>query len=197
MSSEPETGPGPATHDDDASGSSRARELARIIEEHNHALHAFLRARGVRDEQEARDVAQEAYIRVLQLDEPGAVSFLRAYIFKTAANIASNRARQRATRHRLDAADDPGEPIDGLSPERRVLAQEEVAVLRLALFELPPKHRRAFVLHRFEEWDVDRIAAELAISARTVRHYLLHAALYCQLRVQGLSPRDAKAEAQR
>ena len=197
MSSEPESHPGPVTRDDDVADSARAQELSRIIEEHNHALHAFLRARGVRDEQEARDVAQEAYIRVLQLDQPGAVSFLRAYIFKTAANIASNRARQRATRHRLDTADDPGESIDGLSPERRVLAQEEVAILRLALFELPPKHRRAFVLHRFEEWSVDRIAAELEISARTVRHYLLHAALYCQLRVQGLSPRDAKAEAQR
>ena len=197
MTSEPEARPGPVTYDDDATDSSRAQDLARIIDEHNHALHAFLRARGVRDEHEARDVAQEAYIRVLQLDQPGAVSFLRAYIFKTAANIASNRARQRATRYRLDSGDEPGEPIDGLSPERRVLAQEEVAVLRLALLELPPKHRRAFVLHRFEEWGVERIAAELAVSSRTVRHYLLHAALYCQLRVQGLSPRDAKAEAQR
>ena len=176
---------------DDVGGNAHARELVRIIREHNRALHAFLMAR-VRDEQEARDVAQEAFIRLLQLNEPGAVSFLRAYLFKTAANIAANRARQRATRHRLDAADGPGEPIDHLSPEHRVLAEEEVAVLRRALFELPPKHRRALVLHRFEEWDVERIGIELAVSARTVRHYILHAALYCQLRVQGLSPADAK-----
>lgn len=197
MAPKPDNEPDPLASESDLADRSRAHDLARIIEEHNRALHAFLRARGVRDDQEARDVAQEAYIRVLQLDEPGAVSFLRAYIFKTAANIASNRARQRAVRQRLDSGDDPSEAIDRLSPERRVLAQEEVAVLRLALLELPPKHRQAFVLHRFEEWDVDRIAAELAISARTVRHYLLHAAMYCQLRVQGLSPRDAKAEAQR
>ncbi len=176
---------------DDLGASAHARELARVIKEHNRALHAFLMAR-VRDEQEARDVAQEAYIRVLQLNEPGAVSFLRAYLFKTAANIATNRARQRATRHRLDAIDGPGEPVDHLSPEHRVLAEEEVAVLRRALFELPPKHRRALVLHRFEEWDVERIATELAVSARTVRHYILHAALYCQLRVQGFSPIDAR-----
>lgn len=176
---------------DDLGFSAHARELAKVIKEHNRALHTFLMAR-VRDEQEARDVAQEAYIRVLQLNQPGAVSFLRAYLFKTAANIAANRARQRATRHRLDATDGPGEPVDHLSPEHRVLVEEEVAVLRRALFELPPNHRRALILHRFEEWDVERIGTELAVSARTVRHYILHAALYCQLRVQGLSPTDAK-----
>jgi len=197
MAPDPERTTDPVTCGEEPAWSAHARELARIIEEHNRALHAFLMARGVRDEQEARDVAQEAYIRVLQLDEPAAVSFLRAYLFKTAANIAANRARDRATRHRIDSTDDPGEPIDGLSPERHVLAEEEVSVLRRALFELPPKHRRAFVLHRFEEWDVGRIGTELAVSARTVRHYILHAALYCQLRVQGLSPTDAKAEAQR
>ena len=192
MTSDSERSTGFFSCEGDSAESTHARELARIMEEHNRTLHAFLMAR-VRDEQEARDVAQEAYIRVLQLNEPGAVSFLRAYLFKTAANIAANRARQRATRRRLDTADGSSEPIDPLSPERRALAEEELAVLRRALFELPPKYRRAFVLHRFEEWDVGRIGTELAVSARTVRHYILHAALYCQLRVQGLSPTDARA----
>ncbi len=141
-------------------------------------------------------MAQEAYIRVLQLHQPGTVNFLRAYLFKTAANIALNRAKQRHVRSRLDA-DPEGEKVDQLSPERRVLAAEEVEVLRRALFELPPKCRRAFVLHRFKEWDIERIAVELGIGPRMVRHYLLQAGLYCQLRINGLSPAAAKAEAKK
>jgi RNA polymerase sigma factor (sigma-70 family) len=175
---------------------SSAHELARLIEEHNRALHAFLMIR-LKDEEEARDVAQEAYVQVLQLHQPGAVNFLRAYLFKTAANIAINRARQRSTRGRLDAMHASEEAVDRLSPERMVLAEEEVEIFRRALFELPPKCRRAFVLHRFQEWDIEQIAAELGIRARMVRHYLLQAGLYCKLRVRGLPPADAKAQVHR
>jgi RNA polymerase sigma-70 factor (ECF subfamily) len=167
-----------------------------LLEEHNRALHAFLMTR-VRDEHEARDVAQEAYARVLQLHRPGAINFLRAYLFKTAANIAINRAKQRTIRGRLDQLDAHHEVVDPLTPERRVLAAEEIEVLRRALFELPPKCRRAFVLHRFQEWDVERIASRLGVGPRMVRHYLMQAGLYCQLRIRGLSPAAAKAETQR
>lgn len=100
MAPDPKSRP-PQGGDEPNTGADRARELSRLIEEHNRALHAFLMTR-VRDEQEARDVAQEAYVQVLQLQKPGAINFLRAYLFKTAANIAINRAKQRSTRARLD-----------------------------------------------------------------------------------------------
>lgn len=169
------------------------REISRLVEEHNRALHAFLLTR-LHDEQEARDVAQEAYVRLLQLDNLGSISFLRAYLFRTAANLALNRVKQRALRSRIDALDPREEHIEAATPERLVLAEEDVEVLRRALFELPPKCRRAFVLHRFMEWNVEKIAAELGVGARMVRNYLVHAGLYCQSRVWGLSPREARTK---
>jgi DNA-directed RNA polymerase specialized sigma24 family protein len=90
----------------------RGEALSKLFEAHNRALHTFLMAR-LRNDQEAHKVAQEAYVRLLQLNQPGAVSFLRAYLFKTAANIAVDRIRQRAARARLDGAPEQ-EPIDGL-----------------------------------------------------------------------------------
>lgn len=173
-----------------AGSSSHAQALSQLIEAHNRALHAFLLMR-VRDEQEAREIAQEAYVRLLQLHEPGAVSFMRAYLFKTAANIAINRAKQRQARGRIDRMDVEEEPVDQLTPDRWVLAAEELEILKQALFELPPKCRRAFVLHRFQEWDQEQIARELGVQPRMVRHYLLQAGLYCRLRVKGLSPAQA------
>src|SRR5450432_662785 len=74
-------------------GESRASVVERLFREHNEALIRFLRGR-VGSHNEALEVAQEAYVRLLSLDQPGAVSYLRAFLFKTAANIAIDRRRR-------------------------------------------------------------------------------------------------------
>src|SRR5690349_21679683 len=56
-----------------AAGGRRTVELTKLFEAHNRKLVSFL-ARRLGNEAEAREVAQEAYVRVLQLDQPGAVS---------------------------------------------------------------------------------------------------------------------------
>ncbi len=178
------SGPGDATH---------AARLRKLFEDHNRALHSFLLMKLGGNEQEAQEVAQEAYARLLQLHDPGAVSLLQAYLFKTAANIAIDRARQRSTRTRFDEVLHE-EPIDANTPDRCVLAAEELEVLEKALHELPPKYRRAFVLHRFEEWSTERIGRELGVQPRMVRNYISRAVIYCKLRLQGLSAAAARDE---
>src|ERR1700728_1336274 len=69
------------------SGAEHAAEVSRLFREHNRALILFLSAR-LKDVQSAREVAQEAYVKVLQLQSPGSVKFLRAYLFKVAGNLA-------------------------------------------------------------------------------------------------------------
>ena len=75
------------------SAAARAAVIERLFREHNEALIRFLRGR-VGSRNEALEVAQEAYVRLLSLDQPGAVSYLRAFLFKTAANIAIDRRRR-------------------------------------------------------------------------------------------------------
>lgn len=131
----------------------------------------------------------------LQLDQPGAVGFLRSYLFKTAANIAIDRAKQRNTRARLLEAEALEEPVDQLSPDRHLLSVEDMEIFKRALLELSPKCRRAFLLYRLEEWSDVQIAERLGVQPRMVRHYLTHAGLYCRLRIKGLSPEQAKVAA--
>jgi RNA polymerase sigma-70 factor (ECF subfamily) len=167
-----------------AAGESRSALVSRLFHEHNQALIGFLLAR-VNSEQEARDVAQEAYVRMLELDTPGAVSFLRAYLFKTAANLATDRARQRATQARLHehwlAPLDSGcqEP----SPEGAASARQELELLRGFMQELPPRCREAFYLHRFRDLSVLDIAGQLGVTDRMVRKYLTQAFVYCRHRL--------------
>jgi RNA polymerase sigma factor (sigma-70 family) len=169
-----------------------SRALSSLFEEHNRTLQSFLMAR-LGNEQEAREVAQEAYVRLLQLHQPGTVSFLRAYLFRTAANLAVDRIRQRANRDRLDRSGPESELIDRVSPDRRVMAAEELGILEQALRELPPQYRRAFVLHRFEEWSTGQIAKELGVQERMVRNYISRSAIYCKLRLDGASASEATA----
>jgi RNA polymerase sigma-70 factor (ECF subfamily) len=156
--------------------------VERLFAEHNRALVRFLRTR-VRSEQEARDVAQEAYVRLLQIDQPGTVSFLRAYLFRIALNIAIDRGRAEAIRenaHRDPVFDEEAVEPD---PERRSLAREELRLLDECLKELPEKARLAFLWHRVSEMKVDEIAARLGVSDRMVRKYMVQAVLHLRERM--------------
>src|SRR5690348_4332863 len=107
--------------DDAAQGSLREQGLVieQLFREHNDALIRFLLSR-LRSYQEAREVAQEAYVRLLNLHQPGAVSYLRAFLFKTAANLATDRLRRDEVHERATELPLFHEFADARTPERRV-----------------------------------------------------------------------------
>lgn len=157
--------------------------MERLYSEHNKALIRFLMTR-VDSEQEAQDVAHEAYVRMLQLDARGAVSYLSAYLFKTAANIAIDRNRriqtgQRVHRSVSSALGEAAFP----APEHEVASRQELELIARYLEELPPKCRQAFYLHRIHDLSLDDIARELGVSKRMVHNYLLRAIVHCRSRL--------------
>ena len=157
----------------------RAERIARLFSEHNEALVRFLAAR-LRSVHEAREVAQEAYVRLLSLDDAGAVSFLRAFLFKTAANLAVDRLRSRDRRRQALDAGLCDERRETATPDHEVANAQEVEIVRRLIGELPPKCRRAFLLNRIHGVDFPQIAEQMELSERMVRHYVLRAVLYCR-----------------
>jgi RNA polymerase sigma factor (sigma-70 family) len=158
-----------------------SRVIAELFRAHNDALVSFLAAR-LHDAQDARDVAQEAYVRLLQLDTPGALSFLRGYLFKIAENLAIDRIRHRALRVRAAYTEGLlfGELDESSSAERNLLTQEELSRISARLTELPATWRRAFVMHVLLDRSTKDIAAEMNVSDRTVRNYVTRGLLVCQ-----------------
>jgi RNA polymerase sigma factor (sigma-70 family) len=169
----------------------QASALAKLFLENNRSLCAYLRVR-VASQHEAEDIAQEAYARLLQHDQPRAISFLRAYLFKVAANIVSDRARQRRLHSRIDLAHSSEEQIESATPDQQLHAAEQLSMLTRALNELPEKYRRAFLLFRIQEWGTNQIAADLAVGERMARNYVSRTARYCRLRLDGATARDAR-----
>ncbi|MBL8265906.1 RNA polymerase sigma factor [Steroidobacter sp.] len=199
MSSKPESPPDPtATVPEGANDAPIPAEhhvlVRQLFREHNRALVNFLRAR-VASEQEAQDVAQEAYVKLLQLHEPGAIGFLRGYLFRIATNLTVDRARQRGVRHRfVQEKADAGwldNPIGMDPPEALATNRQQFDLACQALNELPPKPRQAFVRHVVEGYSPREVALELGVDERTVRKFITRALLHCRRSMQ-VSPEQGE-----
>jgi RNA polymerase sigma factor (sigma-70 family) len=153
-----------------------------LFREHNAALIRFLMLR-LRSYQTAREVAQEAYVRLLSLHEAGTVSYLRAFLFRTAANLAIDRQRRDDVHSRAIELPLFHEFADSLTPERRVAGLQEIRRLDALLQELPPRCRQAFILNRFYGQDFAAIGEEMGLSERSIRAYVERALLHCRARM--------------
>jgi RNA polymerase sigma factor (sigma-70 family) len=171
----------------------RAQEVERLFRDHNDSLIRFLTLR-LQSRQEAREVAQEAYVRLLQLERADVASFVRAYLFRIAGNLAIDRLRRRATESRFEAPQLFSElfakPPD---PETLALENERTELIQGFLHELPATVRDAFMLFRLEGLDQKSIARRLRITDRMVRNHITRALMYCRLRMEGIDPDDAAA----
>jgi RNA polymerase sigma factor (sigma-70 family) len=161
--------------------------IERLFREHNEALVRFLLAR-LRSRQAALEVAQEAYVRLLSLDQPGAVSYLRSFLFKTAANLAVDRLRRDDVHARATETPLFREFTDDRTPERAAAGAQEIQRLVELLADLPPKCREAFILNRFHGMDFPDIAAEMKLSERMVRIYVVRALLFCRAQLERKAP---------
>lgn len=176
---------------DDAGPQTRATALSSLFREHNRTLVRFINAR-LRNEQEANEIAQEAYVKMLQLDScPGTASFMRHYLFRVAENLAVDRIRQRYARSRLDQLTSIDDLFQEALAERTVLAGQELALLRAAVAELPEKYGEAFRLIKLEDKSFPQAAGLMRLSERMVRKYITRALIYIRLRREGSSATDA------
>jgi RNA polymerase sigma-70 factor (ECF subfamily) len=169
----------------------RAATVARLFREHNRTLIGFLIAR-LRNEQEAHEIAQEAYVKVLQLEQkPGASNFMRSYLFRVAQNLAVDRIRQRQIRTRLDSLQSLDRVFEDGQTERAAMAEQELALLKRIVAELPDTCRIAFCFHKLEERPLEEVASLMNLKERMVRRHVSRALVYIQLRREGLSPQES------
>jgi RNA polymerase sigma factor (sigma-70 family) len=146
----------------------RSRELYR---EHNESLVRAVYSR-LRSWEEANEVVQEAYARVFRLnasaDQSRPINFLRAYLYRTAFNIAADRARESAVRKRDYHLLCQEVEQDSPSPERLYLEDEFRTCLQAAVNSLPAKRRMAFTLVELQDRTVREASGQMGISEMAV-----------------------------
>jgi len=67
-----------------------------LFENYNKALHQFL-LRRLNSIEDAAEMAQEVYLRVIQYSKNNEIKHPRAFIFKTARNLLKDHARRQET----------------------------------------------------------------------------------------------------
>ena len=175
---------------------SAALAMSQLFRDHNRLLVGYLTSR-LGSEQEAKELAQESYVRLLQLQDPGDPSLLRAYLFKTATNLAIDRLRHRRVQHQ---AEEQPQLFDGLTaggvesndPAVQLVESEETARLLEYLQELPLKCQQVFSLHRLDGFTQNEVAMRVAVSERMVRRYVTYTMVYCRLRLDGVAADEAR-----
>lgn len=144
----------------------------------------LLRVR-LRSEQEAADLAQEAYARLLRYEGQFTGDELRRTLFRIASNLLTDRWRWS----RLRSAD-THLPIDDLSVEsseprhdRRLAAEQQLARLEEVILAMPEKRRTVFILSRIQGLSNSEVAEHCRISIKTVEKHLSIALAECRAEV--------------
>ena len=139
----------------------------------------------LRSRDQAMDVAQETFLRVLTREPSAPILQPRAFLYKTALNLSIDlfRKRRQQAEEPLDSED-----LQHLLPvpanqERIVESREQVLLLYRAILELPPKCRQVFLLHKFKERSHAEIAVHLGISKSMVEKHIIKAMTHCRQRL--------------
>ena len=155
----------------------RHLELEELLRKHNDALVNYVYS-WVHSRADAKDIVQEAYCRIFRLDEPHVISHLRAYLYKTAKNIATDWIRQRIVREAYVEEAPLRAPQETPSPEQIWLAREELEVLQRGIEALPPRTKMALLMVRQDGLSYEEVGQRLGIKTHSARRLVERAMEY-------------------
>jgi RNA polymerase sigma factor (sigma-70 family) len=158
--------------------------VGELFRHHRRDLLAYLGRRAGRDN--ASDLAQEAFLRVLTHGAVAEIADPPAYLRRTASNLATDFARRQKTETKFFVPDDtPHEtPSDEALPDQRLEHSERSRLLASAIDSLPPRCRQVFVMRMHENIPQDEIARRLGITRNMVDRHMRIAIERCRLAVK-------------
>ncbi|MDT4329095.1 RNA polymerase sigma factor [Methylomonas sp. MED-D] len=161
-----------------------ADDIADLMHKHRRELLRFL-AQRIRCTDAAQDIFQETFIRYAGYGGKDRIDNPRAFIFRIAANLATDYLRSHQRHAGWDrevgegAESDGGEPAS-VSAERTVMSQQQLERLIAALDELSPKCREVFVLLKIQHCSYAEVEQKLGISQTMIFKYLTQAMRHCR-----------------
>jgi RNA polymerase sigma-70 factor (ECF subfamily) len=144
----------------------------------------FQRRVGTREE--AEDLTQEVFVRLLRRPSGEAIENPEAFLFRTAVNLVRDRARRgkTATSHLAELMNrETG--VEALSPERVLDSRQSLQTALEALKELDERTRDAFILHRLEGLKYAEIAELYGVSVSSIEKYIIKALAHLAKRTTG------------
>jgi len=157
------------------------RWFAEQVQPHESALRGYLNS-VFPSLVDIDDLVQEAYVRVIRANGVGKVSYVKAFLFSTARNLALDLFRRRKIVS-IDGVDD----LDALSvlDEKPDVGdaldrQYELHLLAESVRALPERCRQVLTLRLLYGFTHKDISSQLGISAHTVKAQLAKGMRRCE-----------------
>jgi len=147
-------------------------------------------------EDEARDVAQEAFLKAYR----GLAGFKQearfsSWLYQIATNLCRDRLRRRKTRPQvsLEALEETGPVIVETRPgaHERLLESDLAEAVRRAIHALPEEQRVVVILKEYQELTFLEIAQALDVPISTVKTRLYRGLVQLRLRLETEGVRDS------
>lgn len=151
-----------------------------VYSSHHGWLHSWLwRKLGSRED--AADLAQDTFMRLLAGRDQDSLQTPRAYLRTVAHGLLVNHWRRlELERAYLDAL--AARPqLEAPSPEQRALVLETLVRIDTMLDKLAPKARQAFLMSQLDGMTYLQIAEVIGVSDRMIKKYMAQAMLQCML----------------
>ena len=154
-------------------------------------------------EEEARDVAQEAFLKAYRaLDGFKREARFSSWLYQIATNLCRDRLRRRKTRATVSL-----EALEGMGPamvetrpgaHERLLERDLARAVRRAIEALPEEQREVVILKEYQDLTFLEIAQALDVPVSTVKTRLYRGLGQLRLRleregVRGVAPAPAPA----
>ena len=157
----------------------KKHSLQQLYQSHSQELRQFLIRRV--GEQDASDLLQETWLHFLQLADVSTIRLPRAFLYKTAANIAIDHGRKAKRSSTFTEAELENDTLCSPAPMPETVADGIWQFERFteALQELPELERRAFIMNKMEGLTHAEIAVKLGISEKSVQRKIIKAFNHC------------------
>lgn len=156
----------------------------RLVERHQRRAFGIAVAL-VRDEEDANEVVQEAFIRVYRgLSQFHGGSSFFTWLYRIVTNLSIDVMRRPARREQplgdelereLDASPALVRGFDASDPFVELHRSELRSVIEKALDELPPYHRGVIVMREIQGMSYEEMASAMNVSKGTIMSRLFHA----------------------
>jgi RNA polymerase sigma factor (sigma-70 family) len=149
------------------------RTVDQIYRDEAHAIRTFVR-RIVRHTCDAEDLVQDTFARSWQVLASGKVECPRAFLFRTARNLALNHIRNNRVRN-SEAVRTASEEVfkrPSQTAEELIIASEEAEACHRLLNQLPLRCREAFVLWVVDEMSYKQMSRSMRLSVSTVEKHI-------------------------
>lgn len=143
-----------------------------LFTKHNDELYRYIHKK-FGNSADAEEIVQDAFCSYLKIGNSEKIDNPRAFLYKTANNLALNHIRKSGYRNaHLNTLD---KTESSIPLEREVFAKSDVESLQANLNELPELTRMIFLMNRMDGKSYPEIGRELEVSLSQVQKHMIAA----------------------